>query len=71
MHKRFYESSKLKNWMCELCTFSQIRSHFMIIATSETNNVLEPKIDTIKYSNEAVTYILLTLIEQPTITVTM
>ena len=24
---RFYESPKLKNWMCELCTFSQIRSH--------------------------------------------
>ena len=23
---RFYESPKLKNWMCELCTFSQIRS---------------------------------------------
>ena len=23
----FYESSKLKNWMCELCTFSQIWSH--------------------------------------------
>ena len=21
---RFYESPKLKNWMCELCTFSQI-----------------------------------------------
>ena len=26
---RFYESPKLKNWMCELCTFSQIRSHIM------------------------------------------
>ena len=24
---RFYESPKLKIWMCELCTFSQIRSH--------------------------------------------
>ena len=23
---RFYESPKLKNWMCELCTFSQIWS---------------------------------------------
>ena len=23
---RFYESPKLKNWMCELCTFLQIRS---------------------------------------------
>ena len=27
MHSRFYESSKLKKWMCELCTFSQIQSH--------------------------------------------
>ena len=26
MYNRFYESSKLKKWMCELCTFSQIRS---------------------------------------------
>ena len=24
---RFYESAKLKIWMCELCTFLQIRSH--------------------------------------------
>ena len=24
---RFYETPKLKNWMCELCTFSQIQSH--------------------------------------------
>ena len=24
---RFYESPKSKNWMCELCTFSQIQSH--------------------------------------------
>ena len=24
---RFYESLNGKNWMCELCTFSQIRSH--------------------------------------------
>ena len=32
---RFYESSKSKNWMCELCTFSQIRSHIYttIVAT--------------------------------------
>ena len=27
---RFYESLKLKNWMCELCTFSQIRSHLSL-----------------------------------------
>ena len=27
MHSRFYEFSKLKKWMCELCTFLQIRSH--------------------------------------------
>ena len=30
MCNKFYESSKLKNWMCELCTLSQIRSHFML-----------------------------------------
>ena len=24
---RLYESPKLKNWMCELCTFSQIQSY--------------------------------------------
>ena len=27
---KFYESPKLKHWMCELCTFSQIRSHIHI-----------------------------------------
>ena len=27
---RFYESSKLKNWMCELCMFSQIWSHIYL-----------------------------------------
>ena len=27
---RFYESPKLKNWMCVLCTFSQIQSHIYI-----------------------------------------
>ena len=26
---RFYESLNGKNWMCELCTFSQIRSHII------------------------------------------
>ena len=30
MHSRFYESSKLKKWMCELCTFLQIQSQFMM-----------------------------------------
>ena len=30
LHSRFYESSKLKKWMCELCTFSQIRSHLLL-----------------------------------------
>ena len=28
---RFYESLKLKNWVCELCTFSQIWSHISIL----------------------------------------
>ena len=31
MHSRFYDSSKLKKWICELCTFLQIRSHMCII----------------------------------------
>ena len=31
VHNGFYESSKLKNWMCELCTFSQIRSHIRLV----------------------------------------
>ena len=26
----FYDSSNEQNWMCELCTFSQIRSHIHI-----------------------------------------
>ena len=26
----FYESPNEKNWMCELCTFSQIRSHMEV-----------------------------------------
>ena len=28
---RFYESPNLKNWMCELCMFSQIRSQILTI----------------------------------------
>ena len=31
---RFYESSKLKNWMCELCTFSQIQYNYMDVEYS-------------------------------------
>ena len=27
---RFYESPKLKNWMCELCTLSQIWSYIIL-----------------------------------------
>ena len=27
--KGFYESPKVKNWMCELCTFSQIQSQLL------------------------------------------
>ena len=30
---RFYESPKLKNWMCELFSFSQIRSHMIWLYT--------------------------------------
>ena len=37
LHKRFYESSKLKNWMCELCTLSQIRSHIFICKKRHEN----------------------------------
>ena len=39
---RFYESPKLKNWMCELCAFSQIRSHnmsFMALYICSAKNV--------------------------------
>ena len=32
---RFYNSPKLKNWMCELCTFSQIRSHIVTLLLSK------------------------------------
>ena len=28
---RFYKSPKLQNWMCELCTFSQIWSHMQLL----------------------------------------
>ena len=28
---RIYDFPKLKKWMCELCTFSQIRSHIMLV----------------------------------------
>ena len=29
IHKKIYELPKLKIWMCELCTFSQIQSQIM------------------------------------------
>ena len=29
---RFYEAPKLKTWMCELCTFSQVWSHMFVFA---------------------------------------
>ena len=35
MLDRFYESLKLKKWMCELCTFSQIRSHMLLAPIKE------------------------------------
>ena len=28
---RFYKSPNVKNWMCELCMFSQIQSQYTII----------------------------------------
>ena len=28
---RFYETPKLKNWMCELCTLSQIQSLILML----------------------------------------
>ena len=34
---RFYEFPKLKNWMCELCTFSQIQSHISLTFQSQCN----------------------------------
>ena len=32
IQSRFYESPYLKNWMCELCMFSQIHSHNIILS---------------------------------------
>ena len=37
MHSRFYEYSKLKKWMRELCTFSQIQSHIYIHTQQNTH----------------------------------
>ena len=37
---RFYESPKLKIWMCELCTFLQIRSQLMLDSLCNTIPVL-------------------------------
>ena len=37
MHSRFYESSKLKKWMFELCTFLQIWSHISMLQPA--NNI--------------------------------
>ena len=35
---RFYKSPKWKNWMCELCMFSQIQSHMqMCLLLSQCN----------------------------------
>ena len=39
MHSRFYESSKLKKWMCELCTFSQIWSHILLKRTQKVKYI--------------------------------
>ena len=33
MHSQFYLNLKLKKWMCELCMFSQIRSHMSLLKT--------------------------------------
>ena len=38
---RFYETPKLKNWMCELCTFSQIRSQIRKNGEENQDDVLE------------------------------
>ena len=38
---RFYESPKLKNWMCELCMFSQIRSHIQLCSCTSANMLTE------------------------------
>ena len=39
---RFYESPTLKNWMCELCTFSQIRSQLNISEEMKCYNSTVP-----------------------------
>ena len=30
MQNRFYASLKLKKWMCELCTFSQMWTYYLV-----------------------------------------
>ena len=49
---RFYESPKLKNWMCELCTFFQIRSHIIKVCLSCTYDC----IDLVKLSNSSLSH---------------
>ena len=35
----FYESPNEQNWMCELCTFSQIRSHMYLSVTPTSHAI--------------------------------
>ena len=44
IHKKFYELPKLKNWMRELCTFSQIRSHIKQAKVSKSNYTKNPQL---------------------------
>ena len=39
---RFYELTNLKIWMCELCTFSQIRSHLVMKRLKKADLKLQP-----------------------------
>ena len=38
---RLYESSKLKNWMCELSTFLQIQWHIATVSQDVFSNYTE------------------------------
>ena len=42
---RFYESLNEENWMCELCTFSQIRSHIRTLGIQNDTQMISRKVD--------------------------
>ena len=49
MHSRFYASSKLKKWMCELCTFLHIRSHLLYFRCKIYKQKNTPGVKSVKF----------------------